>query len=168
MLQTSMTLFADLSDQDLLTEVSRLAMHERHATAALIRCLVEVDARRLPALLLHLEDGSITVTNARMLAPHLTDTNCAELTRSCFSGPIWSGSHRHSGADSVWTEFMCVRDARLTPLFLGHFTHGEQPSTTHAPRNLFHRLDIWLSSTAVPAGARAHTGARSSIERVAA
>ena len=101
-----MALFADLSDEQLLTEVSRLAMNERHAAAALIRCLMEVDtrrlylpqgysslfafctqalhlsehaaygrievaraARRLPALLSHLEDGSITVTNARMLAP---------------------------------------------------------------------------------------------------
>ena len=91
-------------------------MHERQATTALIRCLMEVDARRLylpqgysslfafctqalhlsehaaygrievaraarrlPALLAHLEDGSITVTNARMLAPHMTDANCEAL-----------------------------------------------------------------------------------------
>src|SRR5918993_3439851 len=115
-LQTIMSLFADLSDEQLLTEVSRLAMHERQATAALIRCLMEVDARRLylpqgysslfafctqalhlsehaaygrievaraarrlPALLPPLENGSITVTNARMLAPHMTETNCEDL-----------------------------------------------------------------------------------------
>ena len=115
-LQTSMALFADLSDEQLLTEVSRLAMDERHATTALTRCLMEMDARRLylpqgysslfafctqalhlsehaaygrievarsarrlPALLAHLEDGSITVTNARMLAPHMTDANCEAL-----------------------------------------------------------------------------------------
>ena len=46
-LQTSMSLFADLSDEQLLAELSRLAMHERQATTALIRCLMEVDARRL-------------------------------------------------------------------------------------------------------------------------
>ena len=111
-----MTLFADLSDEQLLTEVSRLAMDERHATATLIRCLMEVDARRLylpqgysslfafctqalhlsehaaygrievaraarrlPALLAHLEDGSITVTNARILAAHMTDANSEAL-----------------------------------------------------------------------------------------
>ena len=111
-----MTLFADLSDEQLLTEVSRLASNERHATTTLIRCLMEVDARRLylpqgysslfafctqalhlsehaaygrievaraarrlPALLAHLEDGSITVTNTRMLAPHMTDVNCEAL-----------------------------------------------------------------------------------------
>jgi hypothetical protein len=111
-----MTLFANLSDTELITEASRLAARERQATAALIRCLMEVDARRLylgegcsslftfctqvlhlsehaalgrievaraarrlPALLVHLEEGSLTVTNARMLAPHLTERNCDEL-----------------------------------------------------------------------------------------
>jgi 5-methylcytosine-specific restriction endonuclease McrA len=111
-----MTLFTDLSNEELLAEISRLALRERQATAALIRCLMEVDARRLylsegysslftfctqtlhlsehaalgrievaraarrlPALLLHLEDGSVTVTNARMLAPHMTETNCEDL-----------------------------------------------------------------------------------------
>src|SRR5687767_5590030 len=115
-LQTTMSLFTDLSDEQLLAEVSRLAMDERQATTALIRCLMEVDARRLylpqgysslfafctqalhlsehaaygrievaraarrlPALVLHLEDGSVTVTNARMLAPHMTEANCEEL-----------------------------------------------------------------------------------------
>lgn len=112
----TMTLFTDLSNEELLAEVSRLAMRERQATAALIRCLIEVDARRmyltegysslftfctqslhlsehaalgrievaraarrLPALLIHLEDGSMTVTNARMLAPHMNEANCDEL-----------------------------------------------------------------------------------------
>ena len=109
-------LFSDLSNEELLAEMSRLALRERQETAALIRCLMEVDARRLylsegysslftfctqalhlsehaalgrievaraarrlPALLLHLEDGSVTVTNARMLAPHMTEANCEEL-----------------------------------------------------------------------------------------
>lgn len=114
-----MTLFTDLSNEELLGEVSRLAMRERQATAALIRGLMEVDARRLylaegysslftyctqalhlsehaalgrievaraarrlPALVRHLEDGSVTVTNARMLAPHMTEANCEELLAS--------------------------------------------------------------------------------------
>ena len=111
-----MTLFADLSNEELLAEVLRLAMREQQATAALIRCLMEVDARRLylsqgysslftfctqalhlsehtalgrievaraarrlPVLFVHLEDGSVTVTNARMLAPHMTEANCQSL-----------------------------------------------------------------------------------------
>ena len=116
MLQTCMTLFTDLSNEELLAEMSRLAMRERQATAALIRGLMEVDARRLylsegysslftfcthalhlsehaalgrievaraarrlPAILVHLEDGSATLTNARMLAPHMTEANWQEL-----------------------------------------------------------------------------------------
>jgi hypothetical protein len=38
---------ASLSDDELLTEVKRLANTERRATAALVRSLMEVDARRL-------------------------------------------------------------------------------------------------------------------------
>ena len=111
-----MTPFAALSNDELLAEVSRLASCERQATAALIRCLMEVDARRLylsegysslftfctqalhlsehaalgrievaravrrlPALLVHIEDGSVTLTNARLLAPHMDAANCVEL-----------------------------------------------------------------------------------------
>jgi hypothetical protein len=119
MLQTDMTNFADLSDNELRAEVAKLARLERQATAALIRCLMEVDtrrlyladgysslfafctqvlhlsehtalgrievaraARRLPALLSHLEDGATRVTNARLLAPHLTEANCEQLLAS--------------------------------------------------------------------------------------
>jgi 5-methylcytosine-specific restriction endonuclease McrA len=39
--------FATLSDKDLLDRAHRLADHEREATASLIACLAEVDARRL-------------------------------------------------------------------------------------------------------------------------
>jgi hypothetical protein len=111
-----MTNLANLSNDDLRAEVAKLARLERQATAALIKCLMEVDARRLyladgysslfafctqvlhlsehaalgrievaravrrlPALLHHLEEGFITVTNARLLAPHLTESNCEEL-----------------------------------------------------------------------------------------
>jgi hypothetical protein len=111
--------FANLSNDDLRAEATKLAQLERQATAALIRCLMEVDARRLyladgysslftfctqvlylsehaalgrievaraarrlPALLSHLEEGAITVTNARMLAAHLNETNCEQLLAS--------------------------------------------------------------------------------------
>jgi hypothetical protein len=114
-----MASYADLSNEELLSEVSRLAIRERQSTAALIRCLIELDARhlylaegysslftfctqalhlsehaalgrievaraarRLPAILAHLEAGSITVTNARMLAPLMTEANCEELLAS--------------------------------------------------------------------------------------
>jgi 5-methylcytosine-specific restriction endonuclease McrA len=39
--------FVDLPDRDLLLAVKRLVEHERHATAALVASLAEVDARRL-------------------------------------------------------------------------------------------------------------------------
>jgi hypothetical protein len=39
--------FTDLPDRELLTEVKRLADTERHATAALVASLAEIDARRL-------------------------------------------------------------------------------------------------------------------------
>ena len=104
--------FADLSDDQLLAEVQRLASTERRATVALLRSLIELDARRLylregcsslftyctqvlrlseggaynrievaraaqryPALLEHLEDGSLTLTTARLIAPHIDPDN---------------------------------------------------------------------------------------------
>ena len=108
--------FANLSDDQLLAEVQRLASKERRATVALVRSLIELDARRLylregcsslftyctqvlrlpegsaynrievarsarryPALLDHLEDGTLTLTTARLLAPHLTSDNHREV-----------------------------------------------------------------------------------------
>ena len=44
---TTMITFANLSDQELIAETKRLAAAERLATAALIRSLMELDARRL-------------------------------------------------------------------------------------------------------------------------
>lgn len=105
--------FADLSDDQHVAEVHRLAAAERCATAVLIRSLIELDnrphlylrdgcsslfvyctrvlhlaegatynrievaraARRFPLMLDALEDGSVTLTALRLLAPHLTDTN---------------------------------------------------------------------------------------------
>jgi hypothetical protein len=101
-----------LSDDELLNEVRRLAVDERRATEALIRSLMEVDARRLflregcsslfmyctqvlhleegaaynrievartarriPAVLDGLHDGSLTLAAVRLLAPHLTEAN---------------------------------------------------------------------------------------------
>jgi hypothetical protein len=104
--------FADLSDEQLVAEVKRLAGSERRATAVLIRALMELDARRLylgegyssmftyctqalhlaegaaynrietartarrfPMILDGLEEGSLTLTTVRLLAPHLTVEN---------------------------------------------------------------------------------------------
>ena len=103
---------AVLSDPDLVAEIARLAARERHATAAVIRILIEFDRRRLylaegysslfayctqvlhysehgafnrievaraaarwPQLLDCLEEGSLHLAGARLLAPHLTDEN---------------------------------------------------------------------------------------------
>ena len=103
---------AVLSDPDLVAEIARLAARERHATAAVIRVLIEFDRRRLylaegysslfayctqvlhysehgafnrievaraaarwPQLLDCLEDGSLHLAGARLLAPHLTEEN---------------------------------------------------------------------------------------------
>jgi hypothetical protein len=52
------------------TQVLHLSEH-----AALGRIEVARAARRVPAILDRLLEGSVTVTNARMLAPHLTDAN---------------------------------------------------------------------------------------------
>lgn len=119
MLQKAMkttTSYADLSNRELVAETKRLAFEERCATAALIRSLMELDARRLylaencatlfkyctdvlhlsedaaynrmevaraarrlPAILDALEDGALTLTSARRLAPHLTADNCANV-----------------------------------------------------------------------------------------
>jgi hypothetical protein len=47
-----MTTFANFSHDELRAEAVQLARQERQATAALIRCLMEIDARRL-----YLADG---------------------------------------------------------------------------------------------------------------
>ena len=109
---TRQTDFAVLSDPDLVAEIARLAARERHATAAVIRVLIEFDRRRLylaegysslfayctqvlhysehgafnrievaraaarwPQLLDRLEDGSLHLAGARLIAPHLTAEN---------------------------------------------------------------------------------------------
>src|SRR5688572_12577578 len=109
---TTSTSFASLSDEQLLAEVKRLVALERRATAALIRSLMELDARRLylgegcsslftycthvlhlsesaaynrieaaraarrfAPIIQALEEGSLTLTAVRLLAPHLTDDN---------------------------------------------------------------------------------------------
>src|SRR5215218_1526735 len=104
--------FTGLTDDQLLTETTRLVARERVATADLLRCLMEVDARRLylregcasmftyctqvlhlaegaaynrietaraarrfPVLLDSIADGRLTLTSARLIAPHLTVEN---------------------------------------------------------------------------------------------
>jgi hypothetical protein len=120
MLQTNMTTIsstvASLSDAALLAESSTLACRERHATAALVAALAEMDARRLylgagcsslftyctqvlhlsehaaygrieaarlarrfPAVLDGLADGSLTLTAARLLGAVLTERNVMDL-----------------------------------------------------------------------------------------
>jgi hypothetical protein len=103
---------AALSDRALVVELARRASGERHATADVLRVLIEVDRRRLylaegysslfayctealnysehgafnrievaraaarwPQLLACLEDGSLHLSGARLLAPHLTPEN---------------------------------------------------------------------------------------------
>ena len=103
---------ASLGDRELVAEIARRAGRERHATADVIRILIEFDRRRLylgegypslfayctevlhysehgafnrievaraavrwPQLLDCLEDGSLHLAGARLLAPHLTDEN---------------------------------------------------------------------------------------------
>lgn len=110
------TWFAELTDDELLAEVKRLVATERRATAALVRSLMELDARRLylaegcsslfayctqvlhlseggaynrieaartarryPAVLIALEEGAVTLTTIRLLAPHLTPDNASEV-----------------------------------------------------------------------------------------
>ena len=111
-LQQRMMTFTSFSNEDLHAEAQRLATDERLATAALVRCLVEVETRRLylevgcaslfvyctrvlhlcegaaynrieaaragrkfPTVLERLEDGCVTLTAVRLLAPHLTTAN---------------------------------------------------------------------------------------------
>jgi hypothetical protein len=116
--------FAQLSDDELLASVKRLAATERRATAALVRSLMELDVRRLylgegysslftycaqalhlaegaaynrieaaraarrfPAVLTALEEGSVTLTAVRLLAPHLTEDNHRDvLASACHKG----------------------------------------------------------------------------------
>jgi len=108
--------FDTFTDDQLVLEVQRLVACERSATSALLRCLIEIDARRLylregcsslftyctqvlhlaegaaynrietaraarrfPVVLDAIADGSITLTSARLLAPHLTSENHRDL-----------------------------------------------------------------------------------------
>jgi hypothetical protein len=65
---THETSFTTLSDQDLIVEAHRLATTERTATATLIACLAELDARRL-----HLGMGYSSLHDYCAKALHLTD-----------------------------------------------------------------------------------------------
>ncbi|MBA3639653.1 MAG: hypothetical protein M3541_06230 [Acidobacteriota bacterium] len=52
----------------MLAELSRLALRERQATVALIRCLMEVDARRL-----YLAEGYASLFTSCTQALHLSE-----------------------------------------------------------------------------------------------
>lgn len=108
-----------LSDDELVERVKELASCERRASVALIRSLIEFDARRLhlregcsslftyctevlhlsegsaynrietaraarryPGVLEALERGDVTLTAIRLLAPHLTDANHAQMLQA--------------------------------------------------------------------------------------
>ena len=110
------TAIGALSDDELVDQVKDLAARERRATVALIRSLVEFDARRLylregcsslftyctqvlhlaegsaynrieaaraaqryPQILDGLEQGDLTLTAVRLLAPHLTSENHSDV-----------------------------------------------------------------------------------------
>ena len=112
--RTTTYLFSELGDRELIDVTKRLAGEETRATAALLRALIEVDARRLylaegcasmfvwctrglhlceggaynrievaraartyPLILGLVEEGAITLTAVRLLAPHLTPANHA-------------------------------------------------------------------------------------------
>ena len=112
----TMSSLSSLPDDSLLREAGRLVRVDRHATAALVRVLIEVDARRLyfregcssifiwcvrvlgleegaaynrievarlarrlPAVLEALERGFVSLTALRLLSPHLTAANHAEV-----------------------------------------------------------------------------------------
>ena len=68
---------AELTDEEWLAEVARLAADERRVTGQLVAALVEVDTRRL--LLDCLERGDLTLTTVCLLAPHLTAANVEAL-----------------------------------------------------------------------------------------
>ena len=109
---THTSLFASMEDRALLDAAKRLVIEEHLATAALLRALMEIDARRLylgegcasmfsyctqvlhlaegaaynrieaaraargyPLILELFEQGTITLTAVRLLAPHLTAEN---------------------------------------------------------------------------------------------
>ena len=134
--------FAHLSDEELLVTVKRLAMTECRATAALVRSLMELDARRLylgegysslftyctqalhlaegaaynrieaaraarrfPAILPALEEGAVTLTTVRLVAPHLTMANHQDVLARA----------RHKGKREIETLVASLRPMPAVP-----------------------------------------------------
>lgn len=155
------TSFADLSDDELLTEVKRLAATERRATAALIRSLIEFDARRLylgegcsslftyctevlhlsesaaynrieaaraarrfPQILRALEDGALTLTAVRLLAPHLTPDTCASVLASA----------RHQSKREIERLVATLSPRPAIPSLVRKLPESRQTVTDAAPR----------------------------------
>jgi hypothetical protein len=163
------TSFADLSDDQLLAAVKRLAATERRATAALIRSLMELDARRLylgegcsslftyctqvlhlaegaaynrieaaraarrfPLIMDALEDGSLTLTAVRLLAPHLTAEN--------HRGVLLSARHKRkveiervvASLNPKPTVPAVIRKLPASP-HAGHVSTGDAPQVVQSP-----------------------------------
>ena len=109
------TSFAELTDDQLLVEVKRLAASERRATAALIRSLMELDARRLYlgegcsslftycTRVLHLAEGAAynrieTARAARgfpVIIPALEDGSLTMTAVRLLSPHLTSENHHH-------------------------------------------------------------------------
>jgi hypothetical protein len=151
---TAATISFDIfTDDQLLHEVQRLVACERSATAALLRSLMEVDARhlylregcsslftyctqvlhlaegaaynrietaraarRLPAVLDAIADGSITLTAARLLAPHLTLANHQDLL----------GAARHKSKRDVELLVATIHPQPAAPTVLRRVPTGRQ------------------------------------------
>ena len=167
---------ARLEDDDLLAEVKRLVASERQATAALLRSLMELDARRLylregcsslftyctqvlhlaegsaynrieaaraarrfPALLDALEEGALTLTSIRMLAPHLTADNCSELIAAA----------RHKTKREVEVLVAALQPKPAVPTVIRKLPAPPAvnvPATGSSMRPLHHRSDLLRSS----------------------
>ena len=146
----NVTEFAALSDDGLVERVKDLAACERRASVALIRCLIEFDARELylregysslytyctqvlhlseaaaynrieaaraarrhPQVLEMFEIGDLTLTAVRLLAPHLTEENRADLLaaarhRSRFEIQELIASHVPGAACSTHSDAILV------------------------------------------------------------
>lgn len=96
----ALPLFDTLSDDQLLAETRRLVSHEREATAALLRALVELDARRL-----YLREGCASLF-----------TDCTEVL--------------HLAEGAAYNRIEAARAARRYPVLLDALTEGSLTLTS--------------------------------------
>jgi hypothetical protein len=97
---TTITSFTGLSDDQLLDETKRLAQRERHATAALIASLAEIDSRRL-----YLGQGCSSLF-----------TYCTQVLRL--------------SENAAYSRIAAARAARRFPILLGLLSDGSMTLTT--------------------------------------